>query len=54
MWNKQWKLDLGATYIWISSASSNQNAGSTPANGLIKGSYDANVFVVGGQVSYSF
>jgi len=54
VWNKQWKLDLGATYIWISSASSNQNAGSTPANGLIKGSYDANVFVVGGQVSYSF
>ena len=53
-WNKQLKLDLGATYIWISSASSNQNAGSTAQNGLIKGSYDASVFVIGGQVSYSF
>jgi long-chain fatty acid transport protein len=53
-WNKQLKLDLGATYIWISNASSNQNAGSTAQNGLIKGTYDANVFVIGGQVSYSF
>ena len=53
-WNKQWKFDLGATYIWVSSASSNQNAGSTAQNGLIKGNYDPSVFVVGGQVSYSF
>jgi len=53
-WNKQWKFDLGMTYIWISSASSDQNAGNTSSNGLLKGNYDADVFVVGGQVSYSF
>jgi long-chain fatty acid transport protein len=53
-WNKQLKLDLGATYIWISNAASDQNAGSTAQNALIKGSYDASVFVLGGQVSYSF
>jgi long-chain fatty acid transport protein len=53
-WNTQWKFDLGATYIWVSNGSSNQNAGSPAQNGLIKGSYDNYVVVVGGQVSYSF
>ena len=52
--NRQLKLDLGASYIWISSASSSQNAGNTAQYGLVKGNYDADVFVVGGQVSYSF
>ncbi|HTQ01709.1 MAG TPA: outer membrane protein transport protein [Casimicrobiaceae bacterium] len=51
---KQWKFDLGATYIWVSNGSSNQNEGNTAANGLIQGNYSSNVFVVGGQVSYSF
>ena len=51
---KQWKLDLGMTYIWTSSAPSDNNAGSTPTYGLVKGSYDTSVFVLGGQVSYSF
>lgn len=51
---KQWKFDLGATYIWTSSAPTHQNAGSTAQYGLISGDYDASVFVIGGQVSYSF
>ena len=53
-WDKQWKFDVGATYIWVSNGSSNQNAGSTAQNGLIKGTYENYVFVLGGQVSYSF
>ena len=52
--SQQLKFDLGLAYIWVDSMSSNQNAGNTAQNGLIKGSYDASVFIVGGQVSYSF
>ena len=53
-WSRQMKIDVGLAYIFIDSASSNQNAGSTAQYGLIKGSYDASVFVLGGQISYSF
>ncbi len=53
-WSKQLKLDLGLTYIWTSSAPANDNAGSTLQNGLIKGSYDTSVLIVGGQMTYSF
>lgn len=53
-WSKQLKLDVGLTYIFTSNASSNNNAGSTAQYGLIKGDYDANVFILGGQVTYSF
>jgi long-chain fatty acid transport protein len=53
-WTKQWKFDLGATYIWVSNPSIDHNGGSTPQNGLVKGSFDNYVFVIGGQVSYSF
>ena len=48
------KLDGGFTYIWASDASTNQNAGSTTANGLIAGTYKASVTIFGGQVAYSF
>lgn len=50
----QLKFDAGFTYIKADNASSNQNAGSTAANGLIKGSYDASVTIFSGQVTYSF
>ena len=33
-------------YIWSRATNINQNDGSTPAIGLIKGSYDANVFIL--------
>lgn len=48
------KLDGGFSYIWATDASSNQNAGSTAANGLISGNYKASVTIFGGQVTYSF
>jgi len=52
--SQQLKFDVGLAYIWVSSGSSNQNAGNTAQSGLIKGDYDASVFLIGGQVSYSF
>ena len=50
----QLKVDVGATYIFISTPRINQNAGSTNASALLKGSYDSNVIIVSGQVTYSF
>jgi long-chain fatty acid transport protein len=53
-WTKDLAFDLGFAYIWISDPNINQNAGSTAANGLIKGSYSANVEILAMQVTYSF
>ena len=53
-WNKDLALDFGFAYIWISDPQINQNAGSTAQNGLIKGSYSANVQIYGAQLTYSF
>ena len=53
-YSKQWKFDVGFAYEFVQSGSSNQNAGDTAANGLIKGNYDVNAWLLGGQVSYSF
>lgn len=50
----QLRFDIGYTFITAQNASINQNAGSTAANGLIKGDYDAHVNIVSGQVTYSF
>lgn len=52
--NPQLKFDVGYTYIAVKDASINQSAGNAVASGLIKGSYDANVNIVSGQVTYSF
>ena len=51
-----WKFDLGARVHLGLRATSIQPERRQHArqNGLIKGDYDANVFIVGGQVSYSF
>lgn len=48
------KLDAGFTYIKADKADIQQNAGSTAANGLIKGNYDADVTILSGQITYSF
>jgi long-chain fatty acid transport protein len=50
----QLAIDAGFVYIWVDNPSINQNAGSTAANALIKGTYDQNVIILGGQITYSF
>ncbi|MEP7182385.1 MAG: outer membrane protein transport protein [Betaproteobacteria bacterium] len=52
--NKNLKLDVGATYIWVEDGTINNNAGSTSTYGLVKGSYSNNVIIVSGQATYSF
>jgi len=53
-WTPNWKFDAGLVYIFADSPSFNQNQGSTAANGLIKGSYDASVTIFALQATYSF
>ena len=53
-WTNDLALDFGFAYIWISDPQINQNAGSTAQNGLINGSYSANVQIYGVQLTYSF
>jgi long-chain fatty acid transport protein len=50
----QLALDAGYTYIFVSNSSINQNEGNTAANGLINGSYKANVNIVSAQLTYTF
>jgi long-chain fatty acid transport protein len=60
-WGKDWKFDLGATYIWVSNGNIN-NGGNDPATnlpspasyGLVNGSYSNNVVIVSGQATWSF
>ncbi len=49
-----WKFDAGFAYIFADSPSFNQNQGSTASNGLIKGSYDASVWILSVQAVYVF
>ncbi|HEY2819057.1 MAG TPA: outer membrane protein transport protein [Casimicrobiaceae bacterium] len=51
--NDNWAFDAAYAYIWVRDASINQNAGNTAANGLINGTYKANVNIVGLQVTYT-
>ena len=53
-WTPNWKLDAGFVYIMGDSPSFNQNQGSTPSNALVKGSYDASVWILSAQAVYSF
>jgi len=46
-------VDLGYAYLFIKDSSINQNEGSTPANGMINGSYRNNVNIVGLQLTYT-
>jgi long-chain fatty acid transport protein len=52
--NSNLKFDAGFTYIWVNSPDISQNAGSTAANGFVKGSYDTNVWIFGLQAAYTF
>lgn len=53
-WTKNWKFDGAFAYIFADSPNFNQNQGSTAANGLVNGSYDASVWILSGQVTYTF
>lgn len=48
------KLDGGLVYIFANTPTFNQNQGSTAGNGLITGTYDANVWIVSLQASFRF
>jgi long-chain fatty acid transport protein len=50
-------IDLGAAYLFVKNASSNlanQDTATSPPRGSLVGNYDANVWIVGGQVRWSF
>lgn len=59
--DKAWKFDVGGTYIWVANGSIN-NGGNDPATnqpnpaayGLVNGSYSNYVWILAGQVTYSF
>ncbi|MGE5104750.1 MAG: outer membrane protein transport protein, partial [Betaproteobacteria bacterium] len=52
--NRNVKLDGAFTYVFVNDAAINQNAGSTAANGLIKGNYNSNTTVFSAQLTYTF
>jgi len=52
--NRNLALDAGYVYIPVKNPDIAQNDGSTAANGLIKGRYDANVNIFSAQITYSF
>jgi long-chain fatty acid transport protein len=53
-YSKDLKFDAGFVYIFADSPSFNQNQGSTAANGLVKGSFDASTTIFSMQATYSF
>ncbi|MEO8507557.1 MAG: outer membrane protein transport protein, partial [Betaproteobacteria bacterium] len=53
-WNAHMKFDAGFSYIFADSPSFNQNQGSTAKNALVNGSYDAGVWILSMQGTYTF
>jgi len=53
-WTPNWKFDVGFAYIFADSPSFNQNQGSTASNALINGTFDANVWILSLQTTYTF
>jgi len=49
-----WKFDGAFAYIFADSPSFNQNQGSTAASALVNGTYDASVWILSMQATYSF
>ncbi|HLW11331.1 MAG TPA: outer membrane protein transport protein [Casimicrobiaceae bacterium] len=52
--NRNLALDGGFVYIPVKSPDIQQNAGSTAANGLVKGHYDVSVTIFSAQLTYTF
>jgi len=53
-WGKNWDFDLAYAHEFIDGPSMDQNGGSTAANGLVNGSYDSGVNIIGAQMKYKF
>ncbi len=51
---KNYTLDIGYTHLFMKDAPINQNAGSTAAFGLVRGTYKNSVDILGVQASYRF
>ena len=49
-----WSADLAYAHEFVQSPNINQNGGSTPSYGLVNGSYDLSVNIVGMQIKYGF
>lgn len=52
--NRSLGLDGGFVYLPVRNASIRQNAGSTAANALISGHYDASITILSAQLTYAF
>jgi long-chain fatty acid transport protein len=52
--NRNLTFDAGYVYIPMRTGDIDQNAGSTAANGLVKGHYESNVNLVSAQITYTF
>ena len=53
-WTPNWKFDAGFVYIFADSPSFNQNQGSTARNALVNGTYDASMWILSMQATYTF
>jgi long-chain fatty acid transport protein len=53
-WTPNWKFDAGFAYIFADSPSFNRNEGSTASYGLVNGTYDASVWILSLQATYTF
>jgi long-chain fatty acid transport protein len=55
-WDRKLRLDVGAAYVWVKSASINESGHppSVAASGLINGNYKSNTLIVSGQLTYDF
>lgn len=53
-WTPNWEFDVAYAYIFVQDPSLNQNGGSAAANGLVKGSYNSSVNILGAQMKYVF
>jgi long-chain fatty acid transport protein len=52
--SKNWDFDLAYAHEFLDGPDINQNGGSTASYGLIKGSYDSSVNIIGAQMKYKF
>ena len=53
--NKASVIDVGVAYLYLRDTPiSNNQTASTPSRGLVNGSYDGSVWILGAQYSHAF